>query len=181
MTPTRRAIYATVVSVFVHLCVATWLVADAEKDGAQSPIRAHHPVRIKVRLQESAGRKTPPPDLTETSYKPEVAAPPPIDRYIPQNRLTRKTELLTPIELDELFPNGAAPSRSITFILHVSAAGTVDEIILPKGTQATDLDGLATTLKRWVFLPGEIHRSAVPTVVEIEFSPAVGLELKPQP
>jgi len=81
--------------------------------------------------------------------------------------------LLTPIELDELFPNGIVPTGPTRFTLHVNANGTVDEVILPNGLQTSDLNRITDSLRHWVFLPGEIHRSAVPTIVEIEFSPAI--------
>lgn len=171
MTNNLRILCALLASLTLHAALIAWASVIASKRIDHGGTRVHQPLATHIRVAAQAARNLGP----DGDGSPTHEAEPPSDtrkaKYISQTHLTRPTELLTPLDLAEIFPNGVAPAQPVVVTILVSQDGTVDDVIVPNTGELWDPDAVRRVLKNWIFLPGEIHGSRVPSVVEIEFAP----------
>lgn len=171
MPLSRPLLLSLIASSALHATLIFWQVqrsSDAQFKTTPSG-QSLQQGRITARL---SAVRTPLP----TFRQPELAEDMPGEsnerRYLPQSQLTRKTELLSPLEPDELFPGGIVPLEPIRLRVQVSAKGKVDAVLASGDRNAEPVQHLQRTIRRWVFLPGEVNGTPVPSEWEIEFSPA---------
>lgn len=177
-SPRSRLSFATVLSVLLHAMLYFGLRTDIQEGahrnsrGWQPAQSAHIVASFKATTHAASDSASPASDASsEVDLKQEAPS------FYAQEALTRKTELLTPVEFDALFPNGVAPAAPVKVRLYITTEGSVARIDLDPEALRAQLGPALETIERWIFVPGEIKGRPVASIVEIEFSPASGLPL----
>lgn len=171
MPLSRQLLLSLIASSALHATLIFWQVERSGDEPGKAGASDRKPWRGRITARLSAASTNLPvsrqADLTDDTPSESKER-----RYLPQSQLTRKTELLSPFELDDLFPGGIAPLEPIRLRVQVSAAGKVDAIVASGNSTSEPTQHLLRTIRRWIFLPGEANGTPVPSEWEIEFSPA---------